>query len=108
MSSVLASPSLHCSNDWHSQAAWMLLAQIAPAAPKFKASFILTYWRNHSRDDGDVCVMERVLTVIKSVARYLPDEDRGQLIDDLKSRLMKFDSPPELIAVTVATLSKVI
>ncbi|WAR03163.1 CNDD3-like protein [Mya arenaria] len=93
----------HINTD-NDSAAWMLLAQIAPAAPKIKPAFLLDYWYSHSAGNCPVEVMERVLTVMKSVAKHLPTESR--LIEDLKSRLLKFDSQPELIAITVATLSK--
>ena len=52
-------------------------------------------------------IMERVLTIIKSVCKLIPADSREKLISDLKNRLLKFDSPPELIAVSVGTLAKV-
>lgn len=85
----------------------MLLAEIAPAAPKINHSFLLNYWTNHSSEECSSEIMQRVLTVMKCVAKHLPSQDRRQLITDLKSRLLKFNSPPEVISVTVSTLSKV-
>ncbi|XP_052213027.1 condensin-2 complex subunit D3-like isoform X2 [Dreissena polymorpha] len=86
--------------------AWMLLAEIAPAAPKINPSFLLKYWTCHGHDENSSDILERVLTVMKYVAKHLQSSDRENLSSDLKSRLLKFDSPPELISVTVATLSK--
>jgi len=85
----------------------MLLAEIAPAAPKINPTFLLNYWYKHSHQDSCTPIMERVLLVMKCVAKHLPSEDRLKLMADLKSRLLKFSSPPELISVTVSTLSKV-
>lgn len=51
--------------------------------------------------------MNRVLTVMKCVAKHFTTNDRQKLIKDLKARLLRFDSPPELISVSVNTLSKV-
>lgn len=85
----------------------MLLANIAPAAPKINHSFLLNYWHNHGNQDTSPAVMERVLSVMKCVAKHLPPDERSKLIEDLKSRLLKFSSPTELISATVSTLSKV-
>ena len=51
--------------------------------------------------------MERVLKIIKCVSEHIPTDRRETLISDLRDRLLRFDSPPELIAVSVSTLAKV-
>ena len=51
--------------------------------------------------------MNQVLTVMKCVAQHLTVKDRDILITDLRGRLMKFESPPDLISVSISTLSKV-
>ena len=51
--------------------------------------------------------MERVLTIMSCVSKHIPSDSRNTLISDLRNRLLKFDSPPELIAVSVSTLAKV-
>ena len=51
--------------------------------------------------------MERVLKIMKCVSEHIPTDRRETLISDLRDRLLRFDSPPELIAVSVSTLAKV-
>ena len=44
---------------------------------------------------------------MKCVSEHIPTDRRETLISDLRDRLLRFDSPPELIAVSVSTLAKV-
>ncbi|XP_055997299.1 condensin-2 complex subunit D3-like isoform X2 [Ostrea edulis] len=92
----------------NNQAAWMLLAELAPAVQKISHSFLVEYWEKHagSTDETEVYTLQRVLTVMGCCARHVPADRRDQLIDTLKDRLKKFDSPPELISTTINTLSK--
>ncbi|KAJ8299265.1 hypothetical protein KUTeg_023325 [Tegillarca granosa] len=102
---------------------WMLIAELAPAVPKLSHGFVLDYWEKEANNsDGKFTfhnllnlfcrveshfqTLQRVLTVIRCIAKHIPDEKRNSLIDALKERLKKFDSPPELIAITISTLSK--
>ena len=51
--------------------------------------------------------MGQALTVTQSVRKHLPSTDREWLIEYLKSRLLAFSSPTEVISAMVTTLSKV-
>ncbi|KAK3583282.1 hypothetical protein CHS0354_011171 [Potamilus streckersoni] len=93
-------------NTINNEGAWVLLAEIAPAAPKINHGFLMKYWDEHAHQANSSKIMERVLTVMKYVCKHIPHPEREKLIDDLKRCLMKFDSPPELISITVSTLSK--
>ncbi|OWF35473.1 condensin-2 complex subunit D3-like isoform X2 [Mizuhopecten yessoensis] len=97
----------HIDSD-NNQNAWMLLSEIAPAAPKLGHKFVLEYWQKQpaATQEADYITLQRVLTVMSCTAKTIPSDDRSTLIDDLKSRLLQFDSPTELIAITIKTLSK--
>ncbi|XP_041367044.1 condensin-2 complex subunit D3-like [Gigantopelta aegis] len=93
----------------NNEGAWMLLAEISSAFPKMDNKFLITYWENHSSqmsESSHQVTWRRVLTVMGSIAKHITAETRSEFIVELKERLMKFDSPPELIAVVINTLSK--
>ncbi|OPL07281.1 hypothetical protein AM593_05522, partial [Mytilus galloprovincialis] len=50
--------------------------------------------------------LQRVLSVMACSAKFFPDDKRDRLIDYLRNRLLQFNSPPELISITIETLSK--
>ncbi|XP_060560859.1 condensin-2 complex subunit D3-L-like [Ruditapes philippinarum] len=87
-------------------AGWMLLAEVAPAAPEITHGFLLEYWQNEGSQEKCYETMNRVLTVMKYVAKHMSTQERDILITDLNDRLMKFESPPDLISVSISTLSK--
>ncbi|XP_062580228.1 condensin-2 complex subunit D3-L-like isoform X1 [Saccostrea cucullata] len=92
----------------NNEAAWMLLAELAPAVQKFSHGFIVKYWEKHagSTNETEYYTLQRVLTVMGCCARHIPADQRDLLIENLKDKLKKFDSPPELISTTINTLSK--
>ncbi|KAL3841668.1 hypothetical protein ACJMK2_019782 [Sinanodonta woodiana] len=104
-SGLIAALESHISTA-NNEGAWVLLAEIAPAAPKINHGFLMKYWDEHAQQANSRKIMERVLTVMKYVCKHIPHPEREKLIDDLKRCLLKFDSPPELISITVSTLSK--
>ncbi|XP_064635825.1 condensin-2 complex subunit D3-L-like [Lineus longissimus] len=89
-------------------ATWMLLSEMAPSVNKFKPDIVLDYWQDHAKLAGseEYMTVERVLNVIGCIAQQLPSQKIKSLTEDLKERLVKFDLPPELISVTINTLSK--
>ncbi|XP_078330914.1 condensin-2 complex subunit D3-L-like isoform X1 [Crassostrea virginica] len=106
-------PSLITSLESHvgtanNQSAWMLLAELAPAVQKFSHGFILDYWERHdnSTEEVEFYTLQRVLLVMGCCAKHIAADQRDLLIENLKDRLKKFDSPPELISITINTLSK--
>ncbi|KAI0221272.1 Condensin-2 complex subunit D3 [Lamellibrachia satsuma] len=93
----------------HNNSAWMLLSEMGPFASHFNVRLVLNYWQQHAQlaTEMEYETIHRVLTVLGHVAKNIDKPTLLQLADDLKKRLMKFDAPPELIAVTVLTLNKV-
>ncbi|KAL4224772.1 Condensin-2 complex subunit D3 [Mactra antiquata] len=103
--SIITALESHIGSD-NNTAAWMLLSEIAPAAPKINHSFVLNYWNDKIQNETCTDTLIRILTVMKYIGEHLSSDDRTKLIDDLQTRLMNFNSIPELIPVTVSTLSK--
>ncbi|XP_033751450.1 LOW QUALITY PROTEIN: condensin-2 complex subunit D3-like [Pecten maximus] len=97
----------HIDTD-NNQNTWMLLSEIAPTSSKISHKFVLDYWQKQpaATQESDYVTIQRVLTVMTSTAKNIPSADRTTIIDDLKARLLQFDSPTELIAITIKTLSK--
>ncbi|CAG2210196.1 NCAPD3 [Mytilus edulis] len=113
----------HVNTD-NNEVAWMLLAELAPAVPKMCHGFVIEYWEQqaHTSDETDYSTLQRVLSVMACSAKFFPDDKRDRLIvlkvdirftnqimnitDYLRNRLLQFNSPPELISITIETLSK--
>ncbi|VDI33710.1 condensin-2 complex subunit D3, partial [Mytilus galloprovincialis] len=95
-------------NTENNEVAWMLLAELAPAVPKMCHGFVIEYWEQqaHTSDETDYSTLQRVLSVMACSAKFFPDDKRDRLIDYLRNRLLQFNSPPELISITIETLSK--
>ncbi|XP_046375579.2 condensin-2 complex subunit D3-like isoform X1 [Haliotis rufescens] len=87
--------------------AWLLLAEIATSFPKMNNDFLLKYWDKHSAEmSNENSTWPQVISVIGCVAKHLPADRRTDIADELKDRLKKFDSSPQLTAVIINTLSK--
>ncbi|XP_063400127.1 condensin-2 complex subunit D3-L-like [Mytilus trossulus] len=97
----------HVNTD-NNEVAWMLLAELAPAVPKMCHGFVIEYWEQqaHTSDETDYSTLQRVLSVMACSAKFFPEDKRDRLIDYLRNRLLQFNSPPELISITIETLSK--
>ncbi|ELT94745.1 hypothetical protein CAPTEDRAFT_191587, partial [Capitella teleta] len=97
----------HCNTD-NNRGAWMLLAILAPYAPKMDAIFVCDYWKDKVTkiEESEYATVERVLQVLAYFAKNLPEDDVSYLIDDLKTRLMDFVLPPQVTAAIITTLSK--
>uniref|UniRef100_A0A8C8SVB2 Condensin-2 complex subunit D3 n=1 Tax=Pelusios castaneus TaxID=367368 RepID=A0A8C8SVB2_9SAUR len=88
----------------HAASAWMLLAKVAGSSPKLDYSKIIDSWDSVSR-----CVTAtagHILCVIGHIAKHLPRNTQGRLIDDIKNWLKKFQCPLEVISAAVETLQK--
>ncbi len=87
----------------------MLLAEAAPSCNLFDPSIIIDAWRRYTSEgvDASPVTMHRILSVLGSINSRLDDESRRELIEDFKARLLKFDSPTEIIGSMVSALSKV-
>uniref|UniRef100_K1QWD7 Condensin-2 complex subunit D3 n=1 Tax=Magallana gigas TaxID=29159 RepID=K1QWD7_MAGGI len=103
--SLITSLESHVGTD-NNQAAWMLLAELAPAVQKFSHEFIIDYWERNAGSTEDIYTLQRVLQVMGCCAKHIKADQRDLLIENLKNRLKKFDSPTDLISVTINTLSK--
>ncbi|CAH1786833.1 unnamed protein product, partial [Owenia fusiformis] len=106
-SSIVNSLETHVNTD-HNPGVWLLLAEVCQSVGKFQPEFVLTYWRDHAKgaSEEEYPVVQRVLQVIGSVAKHIKTDCIGPITDDLRKRLMMFNSPPELIAITINTLHK--
>ncbi|KAG8568274.1 hypothetical protein GDO81_013944 [Engystomops pustulosus] len=92
----------------HSASAWMVLAKVAGSSPKLDYTKILNAWDQVSRESNTVssATTGHILCVIGHIAKHLPVDKRAQLIDNVKSWLKEFQSPPEIISPAIETLQK--
>uniref|UniRef100_A0A8C8SXD1 Condensin-2 complex subunit D3 n=1 Tax=Pelusios castaneus TaxID=367368 RepID=A0A8C8SXD1_9SAUR len=91
----------------HAASAWMLLAKVAGSSPKLDYSKIIDSWDSVSRQhNSSTATAGHILCVIGHIAKHLPRNTQGRLIDDIKNWLKKFQCPLEVISAAVETLQK--
>ncbi|XP_033638776.1 condensin-2 complex subunit D3-like [Asterias rubens] len=105
--SLVRAVTSHINHD-NNQAAWLLLAEVAPCCPTFDPKVITQAWGQYKSADGSVplTTLQRVLSVMGSLAGRFDDDVRQEMIGDLKGKLMAFDSSPELSSSMISTLNK--
>uniref|UniRef100_A0A8C3SMY3 Condensin-2 complex subunit D3 n=1 Tax=Chelydra serpentina TaxID=8475 RepID=A0A8C3SMY3_CHESE len=91
----------------HAASAWMLLAKVAGSSPKLDYSKIIESWDSVSRQQNTSSdTAGHILCVIGHVAKHLPRNTQGRLIDDIKCWLKEFKCPLEVISSAVEALQK--
>uniref|UniRef100_A0A8C3SHY0 Condensin-2 complex subunit D3 n=1 Tax=Chelydra serpentina TaxID=8475 RepID=A0A8C3SHY0_CHESE len=91
----------------HAASAWMLLAKVAGSSPKLDYSKIIESWDSVSRcQNTSSDTAGHILCVIGHVAKHLPRNTQGRLIDDIKCWLKEFKCPLEVISSAVEALQK--
>ncbi|XP_072012660.1 condensin-2 complex subunit D3 [Engystomops pustulosus] len=107
-SSTLINNLISHTETGHSASAWMVLAKVAGSSPKLDYTKILNAWDQVSRESNTVssATTGHILCVIGHIAKHLPADKRAQLIDNVKSWLKEFQSPPEIISPAIETLQK--
>ncbi|KAM7137906.1 condensin-2 complex subunit D3 isoform 1-T1 [Macrochelys suwanniensis] len=91
----------------HAASAWMLLAKVAGSSPKLDYSKIIESWDSVSRQQNTSSdTAGHILCVIGHVAKHLPRNTQGRLIDDIKCWLKEFKCPLEVISPAVEALQK--
>ncbi|XP_075772514.1 condensin-2 complex subunit D3-L [Pelodiscus sinensis] len=91
----------------HAASAWMLLAKVAGSSPKLDYSKIIESWDNVSRQQiPSTDSAGHMLCVIGHVAKHLPRNTQGRLIDDIQCWLKELKCPLEVISPAVEALQK--
>ncbi|CAN2388105.1 complex subunit D3, partial [Pristimantis euphronides] len=91
-----------------SNSAWMVLAKVAGFSTKVDFTKILDAWDQVRRETNanSSATTGYILSVISHIAKHIPAEKRVQLIDNIKSWLKEFKSPPEIISPAIDALQK--
>ncbi|XP_075695361.1 condensin-2 complex subunit D3 [Rhinoderma darwinii] len=92
----------------HLASAWMVLSKVAGSSPKLDYTKILNAWDQVRREPNtsSSATTGHILCVIGHIAKHLPADKRAQMIDNVKSWLKEFKSPPEIISPAIETLQK--
>ncbi|XP_066462719.1 condensin-2 complex subunit D3 isoform X3 [Eleutherodactylus coqui] len=91
-----------------SASAWMVLAKVAGFSTKVDYTKILNAWdqvRGEANANSSTTT-GHILYVISHIAKHIPADKRVQLIDNIKSWLKEFKSPPEIISPAIDGLQK--
>uniref|UniRef100_A0A3P8WQ73 Non-SMC condensin II complex, subunit D3 n=1 Tax=Cynoglossus semilaevis TaxID=244447 RepID=A0A3P8WQ73_CYNSE len=89
----------------HASGAWLLLSKVGSFSARPSLEKIVDAWdRMISSREINVTVCCHILCVIGNIAAHLNEDTKERMIDDLMSRLKRFDMSLEVISAAVDTL----